>query len=289
MNNTPALVTTTEASLTFADQMEFARVVTTGEQRGSILPEQYRNNPANVLVAVGLGQSMGLSPAESLYRISVIKGKPAAGAELIAANVRKAGHKLRVRGDDQSCTATIIRADDPDYEFTVTRDMAWAQRMGLSSNDNYRKQPGTMLQWRAITAVARLACPEALYGVTYTPDEVAESEPQRGQATERPKMSAAAFQSTPEPVADEITGEVIDSASDAQLRAMFAAFGDLPYDMPDGRTPEGREARLAYCSKVVGRDVNTSKDLTADECSAIIDALRAESADPFAQAEEAQA
>ena len=30
----------------------------------------YRNNPANVIIAVGLGASMGLSPAESLYRIS---------------------------------------------------------------------------------------------------------------------------------------------------------------------------------------------------------------------------
>ena len=36
-----------------------------------------------------------------------------------------------------------------------------------------------MLQWRAITAVARLACPEALYGVTYTPDEAADAHEER--------------------------------------------------------------------------------------------------------------
>ena len=29
-----------------------------------------------------------------------------------------------------------------------------------------------MLTWRAITAVAREACPEALYGVAYSPDEL---------------------------------------------------------------------------------------------------------------------
>ena len=29
-----------------------------------------------------------------------------------------------------------------------------------------------MLTWRAVTAVAREACPEALYGVVYTPDEM---------------------------------------------------------------------------------------------------------------------
>ena len=92
------------------EHMEFARIATSGTG-SSILPDVYRGNPANVLIAVNLGASMGLSPAESLYRIAVIKGKPSASAELIAANVRKAGHKLRVRGDETTCTAQIIRAD----------------------------------------------------------------------------------------------------------------------------------------------------------------------------------
>jgi hypothetical protein len=140
-----------------AEQLQYAQAVA----QGSLLPDTYRGKPANVLIAIGLGQAMGLSPAESLYRIDVIQGKPTASAELIAANVRKAGHKLRVRGNDEACTATIIRADDPDFEFTVTRDLPWAQRMGLMNKANYKSQPGTMLQWRAISACARLACPEA--------------------------------------------------------------------------------------------------------------------------------
>lgn len=158
-------------------QMDFAKALSSA----AMLPDSYRGKPADILLAMGLGQSMGLSPAESLYRIAVIKGKPTASAELIAANVRKAGHKLRVVTDEagKRVKATIIRADDPDFPFEVIRDMAWATQMGLDKNDNYRKQPTTMLQWRAITAVARLACPEALCGVQYTPDEMYEGEPQR--------------------------------------------------------------------------------------------------------------
>lgn len=152
------------------EQMDYARAV----QTASMLPEAYRGKPADIMLAVGLGSSMGLSPAESLYRINVIKGKPAASAELIAANVRKAGHILRVRTEGNAVTATIIRSDDRDFEHTVVRDQAWAARMGLDKNENYRKQPETMLQWRAITAVARLACPEALYGVAHTPDEISD-------------------------------------------------------------------------------------------------------------------
>lgn len=156
--------------ITMAEQMQFSQIVTEGD----LVPVSYRGKPANALVAIGLGQAMGLSPAESLYRIDVIQGKPTASAELIASNVRKAGHKLRVEVDEQnvSVTATVWRADDPEFPHSVTRDMAWAQKMGLNTKDNYKKQPLTMLQWRAISAVARLACSEALYGVTYTPDEI---------------------------------------------------------------------------------------------------------------------
>src|SRR5690606_40149579 len=75
-----------QAPSALSEQMDYARAVSTG----SMLPEAYRGKPADILLAVGLGASMGLSPAESLYRIAVIKGRPTAGAELIAANVRKA-------------------------------------------------------------------------------------------------------------------------------------------------------------------------------------------------------
>lgn len=181
--------------LAIPDQLRYAEVVTDGD----MVPQAYRKKPANALLAIGLGQAMGLNPAESLYRIDVIQGKPTASAELIAANVRRAGHKLRVAVDEAntSVTATIFRADDPDFPHSVTRDMAWAQKMGLNTKENYKKQPLTMLQWRAISAVARLACSEALYGVNYTPDELSDMgesrAPQRAaqpSATDRLKAAA---------------------------------------------------------------------------------------------------
>lgn len=195
-------------STDLTEQMSYARAVSTA----SMLPDSYRGKPADILIAVGLGQSMGLSPAESLYRIAVIKGKPTASAELIAANVRKAGHKLRVQTDEagQRVKATIIRADDPDFEHSVVRDLAWAQTMGLADQPNYKKQPLTMLQWRAITACARLACPEALYGVSYTPDEMGEAPTQSSSGV---GLAAALAADDAELVADVETGEIVEEAS----------------------------------------------------------------------------
>lgn len=268
---TTELVKHTGSALT--DQIEWTRLVTDGDRAGSILPEAYRGKPANVLIAVGLGSSMGLSPAESLYRISVIKGKPTAGAELIAANVRKAGHKLRVTTGDGTVTATILRSDDPDFPFTVTRDMAWAQRMGLAQNDNYKKQPETMLQWRAISAVARLACPEALYGVTYTPEEV-ETAPDVAPAR---RSAAQAFpveqpgEPEPETVVATVEAERPgdDPISDRTRRKMFALLAKVDPDADDDTQRKGM-------SLVLGREITSRADLTEDDAHAVIAALQAE-------------
>lgn len=178
------------------EQMEFAKAVSTGD----LLPQAYRNKPANVMIAVGLGASMGLSPMEALYRIDVIQGKPTASAELIASNVRKAGHTLRleVNQEPPAARCVIVRADDPDFEHVVVRNEAWAKQMGLAGKDNYKKQPATMLGWRALTACARQACPEALYGVQYTQDEARDIPAEKATQT---RVSVADFvASEPEPV-----------------------------------------------------------------------------------------
>lgn len=241
------------------DQMEYARAVSSA----SMLPDNYRNRPADIMLAVGLGSSMGLSPAESLYRIAVIKGKPTASAELIAANVRKAGHKLRVRGDESSATASIFRADDPDFEFTVTRDLAWARQMKLDQNDNYKKQPGTMLQWRAITAVARLACPEALYGVAYTSDEIEpDDRPTRTtQGSAGGGLGAALSQQAPtvEQVTDDDPGEAMTPATRGRMFALFNEQGIAD-----------RDEQIAGISHIVGRAIDSRGDLTDAEGRQVI-------------------
>jgi hypothetical protein len=263
-----------------SEQMDYARAVSVA----ALLPQAYRGKPADIMLAMGLGQAMGLSPAESLYRIDVIQGKPTASAELIAANVRKAGHRLRVFGDDDSATAIIIRADDPEFEFKVTRDRAWAQAMGLMSKDNYKKQFGTMLQWRAITAVARLACPEALYGVAYTPDEMTDmpgtaDRPTGGLASILQTSGAEAAPGG-EPVATVPVEPESNSAPESPLlntrsalaKAMYAAIRDA------GIT---KEETPGLYQQVTGRAVESSKELTDDEARAVLDYLKETVENPF--------
>ena len=153
--------------------MRFAEVIS---QAKGMLPRAYEGNPANVLVAIQYGASLGIEPMAALQNIDVIQGTPTLSAKAVAAMVRANGHKLWVSEDEQnmSATCTIVRNDDKEHPVTVTRDKAWAQRMGLLTKDNYKKQPTTMLMWRAVTACANRACPELFLGLggAYTADEL---------------------------------------------------------------------------------------------------------------------
>lgn len=241
--NTLATTTTNDLAL----QMEFAQAVSSA----ALLPQAYRGKPADVLLAVGLGSAMGLTPAESLYRIDVIQGTPAASAELIAANVRKAGHKLRVEVDEQNTrvTATIWRADDPEFPHRVVRDMEWAQRMGLANKPNYKSQPLTMLQWRAISGVARLAASEALYGVSYTADEIRDGVPGTPAAPTGPTVAAFTGDQAPEPMTDRTR------------RKMFALFGAKGV---------GEDKQLAGINFYTGGSYTSRGDLTEADAQTVI-------------------
>lgn len=263
-------------STDLAAQMDYAKAVSSA----AMLPTAYRGKPADIMLAVGLGSAMGLSPAESLYRIDVIQGTPTAGAELIASNVRKAGHTLRVRVDEQNMavTATVIRKDDPDYEHTVVRDMAWAKRMGIDTKDNYKKQPLTMLQWRAITAVARLAASEALYGVGHTADELADAgevkaspapAKQRGMDGLRAAVAPEPEVVEPEVVEDETEQEAAPDGPDMDARywrkRLFATLNERGItDADEQRNGIGH---------ILERAIESRSELTEDDARKVIEHL----------------
>ena len=151
----------------------------------SLLPKQYQRQPGNVLLAIELGESLGIPPIQAINTVHVIEGKPSASAALISALVRRAGHTLRVKGDDQSATAHIVRNDDPDFTYEVTWTLDRAKTAGLlSGKNNWAKYPAAMLKARAVTEVARDACQEALMGVQYTPEELGAVVDQEGNPVE---------------------------------------------------------------------------------------------------------
>lgn len=204
--------------------------------RSNLLPRQYQNNPANVLLALEYGNALGISPIVAMQQIHVIEGKPSASAQLIGGLVRNAGHKLRVEFDDKTmtATATVIRSDDPDYRFTAVWTMDRAKAANLTGKGNWKTYPAAMLKARAITEVARDACPEALFGVSYTAEELNGDAPVQVQATVVPEDVGGRFRDAcvkagldPAAVMTEAGVHEITNATLAVLRDAFKRLKDV--------------------------------------------------------------
>ncbi len=204
-------------------KMEYASKLS----HSNLLPKSYQGNPANLLFALEYADALGVQPIHAITSIHVISGKPTASADLMASVVRRAGHKLRVTGDDTYALAQLTRADDPDFTFEARWDLAKAKQANLST-PTWKQYPGAMLRSRAITEVIRSGAPDAMFGLVYSPEElgadvdgagkpVESSKPAPKAATRKPVSISEAMGRTepePEPLAD--LGERRDFLQEAE-------------------------------------------------------------------------
>lgn len=175
----------------------------------TILPSAYRENAANAFVAAETGAALGLEPLQALASIAVINGRATLSSDLMAAVIRRAGHTLRiVENSPESVTATLIRADDKKFEFTVTWDKDKAVKAGLwGQRGPWSQYPTQMLRARAITEVARQGASEALMGMIYSPEDFGATITDTGEVieaeivNEAPAKPAPATANTSKPAA----------------------------------------------------------------------------------------
>jgi hypothetical protein len=127
---------------------------------------------SQALVKMLAGREMGMGPIAALAGIHIIDGKPAAGANAIAANVKRSGrYDYRVvQRDDQACVLAWFEHGEPVGESRF--DHNDAKRAGLWGKQNWAKFPRAMLFARALTEGVRVYCPDATGGVIYTPEEL---------------------------------------------------------------------------------------------------------------------
>lgn len=285
----------TTQAMTIDEKIRYAQCLA----EGSLLPKSYQRNPGNMLIAIEMGESLGIRPMQAVWDVHIIEGKPSASSSLISMLVRRAGHKLRVRGDDVSATAEITRSDDPDFTYSVTWDMGRARNAGVTGKDNWKKYPAAMLKARAVTEVARDACQDALMGVKYTPEELGAVVDEEGNVVDQPgprrvqpqggrfglsgnfqrptPAAPPAEQSTPAPEPESEEDEPAD-ADDAQVmsdRAQWVQAGQLMSDLGiEEKADKAREMRDWATGQGITRDLPSMAALTRDECAAFTDYLQ---------------
>lgn len=141
-----------------------------------------RPSPGKVLLMAETGAMLGIHPMAALQGIHIIEGKPSLSANLLAALVRRAGHRLRVSTTGSWTAGTfvaraeLVRADDPDFTFAVEWGNERAQRAGLTSKSGpWKTYPEAMSKSRAITEVIREGAPDVTLVPAYSAEELGES------------------------------------------------------------------------------------------------------------------
>jgi len=153
-------------SLVDTNNLESALVFCEKIAGTSLVPQNFRGKPNDILVAIQMGKEVGLEPMQSLQSISVINGKPAMYGDSLLALCRKHPdfEDMIEVGDDKKATCTIKRKGQTPVKKTFTIEQA--QRAGLVSRSPvWRSYPERMLQMRARGFALRDAFPDALGGL----------------------------------------------------------------------------------------------------------------------------
>ena len=198
----------------------FAKQIATELSAASLIPEPFKGNVANTMIAIEFATRIGASPLMVMQNLNVIKGKPSWSSSFIIAalNASKRFSPLRFEttgaGPSLSCYAWAY-ANNSDEKLigpAVTMAMAQAEEWVSRAGSKWKTMPELMIRYRAAAFFGRLYAPEILMGM-HSSEEVLEI-----QAQEVETVAPNA------PVASEGVAEA--PAIDARLESLQALYLD---------------------------------------------------------------
>lgn len=140
----------------------------------SFVPEGFKNKPYEATAAILAGVEVGLSPMAALRSFDVIQGQAAARAITLRAIVQSHGHRMELlESTGTRCRMRGARRGSNDWT-TVTWTIDRARDLGLTGKHNWKAQPQAMLVARATSELARLIAADAILGIGYSAEEVAD-------------------------------------------------------------------------------------------------------------------
>lgn len=148
----------------------------------SLVPEAYRNNIPNALIAMEIADRLGASPLMVMQNLHIISGRPSWSASFLIATVNQCGRFSPLRfdatGDDPRTEGYRVRAYADDkatgdrcegewIDWAMVRGEGWNKKAG----SKWLTMPGQMFRYRAASFWTRVFAPEVSMGI-YTADEV---------------------------------------------------------------------------------------------------------------------
>ena len=141
--------------------------------KSTLVPDQYRGNPANVMIAMEIADRIGASHLAVMQQLYIVKGKPSFSSQFLIATVNSCGRftpiRFEIKGEDPGrddyrvrAIATDVKTGDELKGTWITWAMVKAEKWG----EKWKSMPEQMFQYRAATFWTRLYAPEVSMGLS---------------------------------------------------------------------------------------------------------------------------
>lgn len=190
--------------------------------KSGMLPSSIKNPQAAAIVILK-GRELGLTFMTSLSHVHVINGRPTMSAELIQSLARKNLPGLVINILESSNTLASVEFIRPEKgSKPYIQKFSWddAVKADLANKQVWKQYPAAMLWSRAVTAGLRKICPEALSGVSYTPEEMGANVDSDGNVIETSGRAINDNQAETHPTPPEKPKVVVAPVSNANSTAL---------------------------------------------------------------------
>ncbi|WP_280201896.1 hypothetical protein [Nocardia cyriacigeorgica] len=261
------------------------------------VPTSMKGKPAQVAAAMMKGYELDIDPLDALGNIFSTHGRIGFYAEFMRRRIIQAGHEIRFveTTDTRAVIEGRRRGEEEWTRVTFTAQQAKNAKIDLGG------YPEDKLVARATSRLCKRKFPEVLSGAAIAEDlmdeapptpvrvaservDTAEDAPEPGTmqrkrrtrrapaaaTTEAPPAEPATAEQSPSEDApplpgDEPTGEPMSTAAQQQKLAILL----------DQHGVKDRDDKLAYLASQFSREFSSSKELTRQEASSLIDYLEA--------------
>lgn len=144
------------------EAMQYAKLIADSD----LAPKDYKGKPGNVLVAIQMGQEVGLKPMQSLQNIAVVNGRPSIWGDAMLALIINHSELADFKEwkDEKGTAHCYIKRRNIEIERTFSIDDA--KKAGLWSKQGpWAAYPDRMLQMRARGFALRDSFADVLKGL----------------------------------------------------------------------------------------------------------------------------
>lgn len=151
-----------------------AKMLTTS----TIVPDTYKNNIGNCVIALEMADRMGVVPLMVMQNLYIVHGNPAWSSKFLIASINASKRfsplRFEFRGEegksDYGCRCYAYEVSDkehkePLYGDWITLDMANKEGWMKKSGSKWLSMPNQMLRYRAAAFWQRVYCPEISMGL----------------------------------------------------------------------------------------------------------------------------